>query len=350
MTGNIIDVHCHLFAFNHKDGFVNTQFIRSLRMDSYLKGIGVDPYDLNDPYLYNTERLNEEYRNTMLRHIEESALSHVVVLPFDGVYDLAGKLDKAHTSLYVSNDAVWELHRLSPDKIIPAASINPVRADWREELDKCVKRGIKIMKWLPSVMSFSPDGGAYFPSKRQEEYSSHINEFYDLTRDAGITILTHVGFEFALPVLMGSYARLERLGLPLSKNVSLCAAHLAGGTPYLNNRRQFRLMKEMARMRANLYFDTAGMSSPHRKARLEASLADKTIRPRIVYGSDYPIRVRSGPFLTELRAAGLLEEFRDTTNPFDRDILIKRAMGMADEDFKRGYEMIDMGGGSNDQR
>ena len=340
MTGNIIDVHCHLFAFNHKDGFVNTQFIRSLRMDSYLKGIGVDPYDLNDPYLYNTERLNEEYRNTMLRHIEESALSHVVVLPFDGVYDLAGKLDKAHTSLYVSNDAVWELHRLSPDKIIPAASINPVRADWREELDKCVKRGIKIMKWLPSVMSFSPDGGAYFPSKRQEEYSSHINEFYDLTRDAGITILTHVGFEFALPVLKRLYARLERLGLPLSKNVSLCAAHLAGGTPYVNRSGQFNLMKIMVKARANLYFDTAGMSSVHRKARLKASLADEIIHSRIVYGSDYPIRVSSRPFLTELKAAGLLEEFRDTKNPFDRDILIKRAMGMNNDDFARGYELM----------
>lgn len=340
MTGKIIDLHCHLFAFDHKDGFVNPRFIGGLRMNSYLKSIGVKPYDRERPRLYNIERLNEEYRNALVRHIEESALSHIVVLPFDGVYDLNGELDRNHTALYVSNDAVWDLYRSYPDKIIPAASINPVRADWREELDKCIERGIKIMKWLPSVMAFSPDGGAYFPARRIEEYSSHINEFYDLARDAGITILIHVGFEFALPVLRGSYARLERLGLPLSKNVSLCVAHCAGGTPYINQSGQFNLMKVMAKVRTNLYFDTAGMSSPHRKARLKASLTDPVIRPRIVYGSDYPIRVAVGPFLTELRAAGLTEEFRDTNNPFDRDILIKRAMGMTDADFARGYELI----------
>ncbi|MFH0892403.1 MAG: amidohydrolase family protein [Candidatus Falkowbacteria bacterium] len=337
----IIDIHCHLFAFNHGDGFVHSGFVDGLRMNSYLRAIGVKPYETGLPALYNLERIHEDYRNTLLRDIDASAfLSQIVVLPFDGVYGPDGKLDYDHTVLYVSNDAVWELHRCFPDKIIPAASINPARRDWREELDKCAERGIRIIKWLPGVMGFSPEGTACYPPSRAELKLDHIKEFYARLRGKGMAILTHVGFEFALPVIDGIYNRLEAIRLPVTENIRVCAAHCAGGLPYVNHARQFRRVKIMAEGRDNLYFDTAGMSSPHRKARLKASLADKVIRRRLVYGSDYPIPIREKPFREELKAAGLLGKFQDTKNPFDRDILIKRAMGMDDDDFARGYELV----------
>ena len=329
----IIDVHCHLMIFGTDErngGFLHPKFQESLQTRTYLKKIGITNSELkNISDQQEPEfKLSQLYRERLLIAIEKSSANHVVVLPMDGIYDLKGNLEKQDTQWYVDNNNVLELAREST-KILPAASINPMRGDWNDELEKCIEEKVALIKWLPSLMGFDPG-------------NKKFGRFYQKVREAGIPILTHVGFEFAVPVVSGAYAEMWHLKYPLDEGVTVIAAHCCGGRPFIDSGEDFRRLQQMVEQYSNFYVDVAGMASAHRKSRLKRAVSDSRVRGRMVYGSDFPIPVHPWAFIRELGIKGY-RKLQQEDNPFDRDIAIKKAVGLERDAFSRGYDLIGAG-------
>lgn len=319
-----IDLHCHHFTFK-KGGYIHPKFAGSKRIRMYLAGIDLISWkDAIRGNLPPLERIDELYSARLVAQTIASPLDHVVALAFDGIYDEKGHLDKDRTIKYVSNEAVLDLMRESP-KFLLGASVNPLRRDWRDELDKCIDSGAALIKWLPSVMGFDPD-------------DKRITPFYRRLAETGTPILMHVGFEFALPTVDGRYANISKLETVLQTGVTVIAAHCCGGwaMPLID----IAWLWELPKMRAlvakypNLYFDIAGMMAPHRKPRLMNALADPVISQRIVFGTDYPITLQSWAFKKETRGIVLPENF------YAKDIIVKEQCGLTPAMLERGYKAI----------
>ncbi len=319
-----IDMHCHHFTFK-KGGYIHPKFAGGIRIRMYLAGIGlISWHDALHGNLPPLEEIDALYHARLVSQVIDSPLDHVVALAFDGIYDASGRLDKEETIKYVSNDAVIELCRESP-KFLLGASVNPRRRDWKDELDKCLASGAVLMKWLPSVMDFDPADPRYLP-------------FLKRLRESGMPILMHVGFELALPTKNSRYANMSRLEILLKAGVTVIAAHCCGGwpIPFMDIAGLWELpkMRRLVEQYPNLFFDTAGMIAPHRKARLINTFADPILCGRSVHATDYPITLQTWAFKKETRGIVL------PANYFAKDIAIKERIGLTPEVLKRGYEPI----------
>jgi uncharacterized protein len=315
----MIDVHCHHMRLEK----LNEKFLNDIRVRNYLCSIGLigKKEMLGLRPLPSVGALSEAYRAALVDSVNSSALRHAVILPLDGVYT-NGEFDAQRTAWSVSNDDVLALTKESP-KLLPAASINPMRRDWEDELAKCAEGGAVLIKWLPNVMGFDPG-------------DRKLERFYKAVIDKNIPLLSHVGFEFAVNNIDTGYAELSRLGLPLEMGVTVIAAHCCGGRPLIDSKRQLDELKRTIAQYPTLYMDVSATAAIHRRSRLGNVLADDLLRSRVVYGSDYPIPPHRWAFPDKLG----MRAFEKQENLFDNDIEIKKAMGMDDEQFKRGYKVL----------
>lgn len=353
----IIDMHCH--TITHQDpaknknitGFMSKRLINNWQIKLCKKLLGIKS---NDP-----EIAGEEYVEKMIESIDASSLDHVVVLALDGAYDRHGILDLNNTVWHVSNDFIFDLAKRSP-KILPGCSINPLRRDWRDELDKCLEQGAVLIKWLPSVMGFSPDGiGVMY---ELDKINKNIMDFYKAIHKTNLPILSHAGFEFTLPEIEKLYAFFGFLQVPLAGGIKVIFPHFAGGRPFYDSEENFQnVLMMLERYPDNIWFDCSGMNSIVRKHRFSKAVKNKEIMARTIYGTDYPVPSEGFTFLPELKEKDIWTLFRefflrqtaekkekdlwelfcDTKNFFDKDVLIKYAMGLRSEHFGRGYEVID---------
>jgi len=319
-----IDVHCHLVRFA-SDGFLHPSFQNSIKVRTYLRNVGINTFSqwLGVQKQLSGESLDVLYTQQLQAHIETSDISHVVVLALDGAYDAQGNLDKDKTLWYVSNDAVIKLAQRSP-KILAGGSINPMRRDWEDELEKCIENRVALIKWLPNVMGFDPKNPKFLA-------------FYKRLADEQIPLLSHVGFEYAVSVADHHYADLEKLTLPLETGVKVIAAHCCGGRPIIDNGKMFQEVVDFSKRHENFYMDVSAMASVHRRSRLRNCLRNDITRERLVYGTDYPIPVHRWAFGDKL---GVEEAIRKERNPLDSDVQVKRAMGVDDKILARGYRLI----------
>lgn len=316
-----IDLHCHHLAFSPENGgHIHPKFAQSYRIRWYLNSIGV--LNWQDAFLGRMptkERLDERYRTLLINRLDTSPLDHAVILAFDGVYT-DGIFDPDRTSKAVSNDAVIALCKQSP-KMLLGASINPLRRDWEYELDKCMGAGAVLIKWLPNVMGFDPEDKRIIP-------------FYHRLREAGMPILMHVGFEYAVPNINVRFSGLDRLEAVLRTGVTVVAAHCCGGRILYDSPRMFSDLRRLVEKYPNLYLDVAALASFHRKSRFKNALSDKLVASRLVFGTDYPIPVHAWAFKNEIAGRKVPENY------FAKDMFIKEATGLSDEALVRGYEPI----------
>ncbi len=320
----ILDVHCHLLEFGDSTkGFLREDFRNSIKARTYLRTAGIIdvPTWLGAKKIKDYDFLNESFQESLLSKIEHSSLSHAVVLALDGVYDDKGVFDKRKTAFYVPNESVMQLNKKS-NKTLFGASINPLRRDWEDELDKCIEKNPALIKWLPNVMGFDPA-------------DKKIIKFYEKIAETQIPLLTHVGFEYAAPRINDTYTDLSHITLPLEMGVKVIAAHCCGGRPFIDSEKMFQDVVLMTEKYPNMYLDVAATGSIHRRARLSKSLRNEKTNERLLYGTDFPIPVHPWAF-PELEN----EYFRTSKNYFDCDIAIKRAMGLSCEEFSRGYKII----------
>src|SRR5690606_2661930 len=95
------------------------------------------------------DELDAAYRSRLVEWVHGSDLDAACLLGLDAIYDNQGKMDQARTHVYVSNDYVLDVAAES-DELLPICSVNPMRRDAIDELERVVEAGSVAIKWLPN--------------------------------------------------------------------------------------------------------------------------------------------------------------------------------------------------------
>ncbi len=135
-----------------------------------------------------------------MRQLQESQLDFAVVLAQDAVYRDDGSRHDEATHFFVSNEYVLRLADECP-KVIPGCSINPIRRDALQELERCRSAGVRLVKVHTAIQGVDPT-------------LARFNEFYRLAADLGIVLMFHTGYEHSCRVVSQQYTdprRLERV-------------------------------------------------------------------------------------------------------------------------------------------
>lgn len=300
-----IDVHVHLCAIAMPRGAMSQKLFHSVPFRFMRWRLHLDA---TDPHLQDAlERtLAEAIRNT-------PEIDAVALLAFDAVHTYAGDIDWPRTHLYLSNDYVFDLARKHPE-FLPAASVHPYRRDAVAELERCVKAGAVMIKWLPIVQGFNPIDPKCIP-------------FYEAMAHHGIPLLCHTGVEHALPNLDKTTADPMLLRPALERGVKVIMAHCGSRLwpweiDYSDN--FIRLANEFE----HCYGDTSALNVPGRWYALTKCLNDPITRTKLVHGSDWPILpLPPATTIGWKKSRDILRE----PNWIRRDVLVKQQFPGLDE-------------------
>jgi len=310
-----IDCHVHICADTPEHGSVSRYLRRTVAfrfMRWRLKLPAEDGAVLEHAL---EARLSETIRAT-------EGLDAVAVLAFDAVYDRDGRRDEARTHLYVKNDYVAEVCSRHPEMLF-AASIHPYRKDAVAELERCVKMGAVLLKWLPVVQDFDMSDPLCLP-------------FYEALAHHRLPLLCHTGGEQSLPTLNRRVAD-PRLLLPaLQRGVTVIAAHCGTRSSWFE-KGYLKDFCRMCREHENLYGDTAALNLPTRSYAFDTILTDPEVRRKLVHGSDWPII--SIP-TWKMGFGKAVRLFLKDDNWMRRDVITKRALGLGDDYFERAGSLL----------
>ena len=124
-----------------------------------------------------------------------------------------------------------------------------------------------------------------------------------------------------------------RLRLPLSLGVTVIAAH-AASSGSTNGERNFQRLLPMFCEFPNLYADISSLTQFNRLGHLPRLLRHRDLHDRLLYGTDMPLQETglTSPWFHAYRLSlrNLLRISR-LRNPWDRDVELKRALGMPDQ-------------------
>jgi predicted TIM-barrel fold metal-dependent hydrolase len=329
-TYPIIDIHCHTAGIG-ADGsgcFVSPALRRNVRFGFFLKTFGVTGRGLQEQGdRFVVQRLAEGLAES--RHVAAA-----VVLAMDGVVDSSGRLDEAATEIYVPNDYLARECRRHPNLLF-GASINPHRRDALERLERAAADGAVLLKWLPSIKGIDPA-------------DPRLKSFYRRMQELGLPLLTHTGNEESFTRADNRLADPLRLRGPLEEGVTVIAAHCASNG---RNDGQANLERLMALMReyGNLHADISALTQVNRLGHLGRVLRHGTIHDRLLYGSDMPIinSIITSPWWHS-RTVGLPQARRlaAIANPWDRDVELKRALGVSEAVLQNSGRMLKLKGGT----
>lgn len=263
--------------------------------------------------------------------LQDKRYGRIRVLAFDYNYLLNGKKDLSNSTFYIPNNYVWRLYKRYPKIIIPVMSIHPYKKTALKELKYWGKKGIKMIKWLPSAQNIDPS-------------LKKLNSYYQLLKKYNISLLTHTGEEQAVEA-----ERFQHLGNPLllrralNAGVNVVMAHFASmgkckdlDSPALIKKDCFLLAMRLFKNKkyiSNLFADISAVTIfTHVNSNLGVLLNHQEFHHRLVNGSDYPLPaidalyqtgqlVRLG-YLTKQKAK-LLDEIY-IYNPLLFDFVLKR--------------------------
>lgn len=306
--GGLTDVHVHLAALpTPSNGCLLSKRMAESALARFIAWR--DGYDLSNP-----ESTNRLYLENLLKLLEASRrVGRAVLLAMDGVYDASGRLDEGRTDFLISNDAVLDAAAGRPDRLLAGVSINPMRADAVEELERCAARGAVLVKVLPNAQSFDPAGPPYRP-------------FYRALARLGLPLLSHVGYEFSLIGQDQSVGDPRRLVPALEEGATVIAAHGCSQGLFLYEK-HFPALLEMTARFPRFYADTSALTLPNRALALLKIRRRPDLFPRLVFGTDYPLPCFAYPALLAGRPGGWWRS-RSASNPFDRQALVLEALGL----------------------
>lgn len=320
----VVDLHCHTAGTGAGGSgcFVSDRLRRNWRYRVFLRAFGV------------TERLlAEEGDGAILRRLSErlagsKEVTAAVILALDGAADDRGELDRQRTELYVPNEFVAAGVRPYPNLLF-GASINPLRRNAMEQLEAAAEGGAALVKWLPPVQHFHPADRRFVP-------------FYERLAALGLPLLCHTGDEQAFTRMNPRLGDPASLRLPLEVGVTVIAAH-AGASAGTRGLPDLAALAPLLDAFPNLYADVSALTQANRRKALPALLASPGTADRLVYGTDMPLldTVIVSPWIFFPRL-GLrrTRELNRIENPWDRDVALKRALGVPDEVFRRGAGLL----------
>lgn len=313
----VVDLHVHAAGLGEGDSgcYVSKEIRDSFKITEYLKAFGLSRGDLKE----GGDRLSVERIAKWVRSSQR--VKRAVVLAIDGFIDEKGKLDLKQTEIYVPNEFVAKEVKPYPE-LQWGASVNPLRPDALERLEKAKADGAVLVKWLPPIQGFDPADPKLTP-------------YYVKLRTLGLPLLTHTGQERAFTRADDKLADPTRLKLALNLGVTVIAAHAAttGETDGEDNMERLLAMLPVYK---NLYADISSLTQLNKLGYLRKLLLDKRSQGKLLYGSDFPLtntKLVSAYFFpldltwAEMRRVEAIE------NPFDRDVALKQALGVPTEVF-----------------
>ena len=273
-----------------------------------------------DGFLPQAER---QIENLLAKTLNETTeLDAAVILAFDAPHTYDGVLDSANTHLYVTNDYVIELCR-NHKKMRFGASVHPYRKDAVAELERCVKAGAVLLKWLPITQNFNPADPKCIP-------------FYEALAHFKLPLLCHTGGEQSLPNLDKSTADPFLLKRALDLGVTVIMAHCGSRSSFFETDFTPNFIR-MANEYEHCYGDTSALNLPTRWYAFDACMRDKVASSRLIHGSDWPILPIPYP-----RRVGWPETFQmmSEMNWMKRDVLAKKAMDFDADYWHRGAKVL----------
>ena len=275
--------------------------------------------------------LDRLYAERLLAFVRGSSLDAAVILAQDEPYAADGTRLAGVGSFYVPNDHVLRLGREHPE-LLPGVSIHPARPDALDELERGLAGGAVLLKCLPNCQNIDWGDRRY-------------TRFLERMAAAGLPLLAHTGCESTLPVIAPHLADPRVLIRPLEIGVTCIAAHLGTGRMFLAPD-YLDALTELMRRFPRLYGDNSALASPNLRLRRRTlrRCREPDIAARIVHGSDLPVLVDG----TAAFAAGMIswadfQASRRERNPLERDVLLKRALGFAEETFTRAAGLLRLG-------
>jgi hypothetical protein len=321
---SVLDMHVHTAGIGSGGSgcFLSTQLRNGYKFGWYLKAFGTSPKELErDGDAVVIRRIAE--------HVAASAsTSKAVALALDGVIDSAGELDRLQTQVYVPNDFVAaETSRY--DNLLFGASVNPYRKDALHRLARVKQQGAVLVKWIPPIMHIDPADPALLP-------------FYRRIYELNLPLLVHVGQERSFGASRDELGDPMRLKPALEAGVTVIAAHIAT-TGESEGEDNFERILPLFEQYPNLYTDISSLTQVNKLGFLYRALDHDEVRGRMVYGTDWPLQFF--PLVSPWYQLGhvALRELRGVSrldNQWDRDVVLKRAMGVPEAVFARTWEVL----------
>ncbi len=276
------------------------------------------------PLSWRDPAFDETYVDLLHRWLQNSSLSHAVILAHEEVYRQDGQ-KLPFGSMFVPNHYVLRLAQQFP-QFLPGVSIHPARPDALDELDRCLDQGAVLLKLLPNCQNVDCSLPAYRP-------------FWNRLAAAKLPLLAHTGGEHTVPQFQPAYANPASLQLPLDCGVTVIAAHCATKSGLRDPNYLPSLLRLMDRY-PNLYGDLSALNLPLRSAAFPTLLRHPH-HHRLVHGSDFPVPIQS----RWARWRGLLSPnhcrfLQGEPNPLQRDFLIKSTLGFPPEVFTRIWSLL----------
>ena len=318
----IIDCHTHVWATSPPAGRLSPRMLYSPSFRLLARQLGVDP----GPGQHADERIARKLADTVN---DTPQLNAAVVLALDAVHAPDGT--PARTHMAVSNDHAAAVAARHP-KLLFGCSVHPYRRDAVAELERCVRAGAVLMKWLPIVQDFDPADPRCLP-------------VYEALAHHRLPLLCHTGIEHSLPLVAPRYGDPKRLVTALQRGVTVIAAHCGSRELPLVEPDWVPDFVRLAHRYEHLYGDTAAMNLPGRSYAYRHVLADPVVRAKLVHGSDWPLP--SIPPVTRLGAWDAAMLLRDG-NWMRRDVRIKqRLFGPDDPYWRRAVTLLRLPGHSH---
>jgi hypothetical protein len=321
---SVLDIHVHAAGVGAGNSgcFIGQSVRDSYKFPLYLGAFGVELEELERAGdVLVLRRISERIRAS--RHV-----SRAVVLALDGVIGPAGRLDRARTQVYVPNEF---LARELPafDNLLFGASVNPHRTDALARLERVKAQGAVLVKWIPAIMDIDPA-------------DSRLDPFYRKLVALDLPLLTHTGQERSFGEARDELGDPRRLERPLALGVRVIAAHVAT-TGSTDGQEHFeRLLPLFARYR-NLHADISSLTQINKLGYLARALEQPDLRGRLVYGSDWPLQFFPlvWPWYQLGRVSpGRIKAVTALENAWDRDVALKRAMGVPVSAFRSAAQLL----------
>lgn len=322
----IIDIHCHTAGIGAGGSgcFISPSLRKSWKYKVYLRSFGV-----------HEEELLQHGDQLVLQRLAQSlsrskSVNLAVVLAMDGVLDSRGELDQTRTEMYIPNEFLAEAVKQHPNLHF-GASINPYRRDALERLDQAAASGAVLVKWLPSIQQIDPA-------------DKQLTPFYQRMQQHGLPLLTHTGEEASFTYARNELADPQRLHLPLEQGVTVIAAHAAAnGTN--EGEHNFGRFLRLCDQHPNLHADISALTQLNRPGQLRRLLLQHHLHGRLHYGTDMPLT--NTPLVSPLGHLTRLAPWQVARlvrikNPWDRDLALKRALGVPDEVFANPARLLNL--------
>ncbi len=302
-----VDMHVHLLSSEVRfNRFYDRAALRVLG-----KKMGIDTKRLFlEPY--------QAYVDALIHNIHSSKhLARSVLFGVDARVDDRGKVLHKDQTVCATNEDVLGVYRAHPDIIIPFFSINPMRPDALDMIDRYHELGFKGAKFLQNYWGVDTN---------EERYRA----YFEKLKAKNIPLIIHIGSESSVRSIKHCES-IDMLQQPLEIGVNVIAAHMALSYSPLKihkallshpkhyNSEYFRLI-EMLQRYDNLYADISALLTPVRaKVLRHLSHQHHQIHEKLLFATDFPV-----PFTTVLNSYDLPYKKRFSlskiNNPFDRYI------------------------------